>query len=82
MWKPVETAPRDGTWVLGWWPSLDHPIVVQWDKVDPRSIIARDGWADGSDGINLPVTHWMPSPDLPVITIVDHSPNEALAASA
>lgn len=26
-WRPPSTAPKDGSWILGW---FDRPIVVRW----------------------------------------------------
>lgn len=68
-WQPIETAPRDGTWIL----------ICQYGCSEPSRLVASfdDGWgADGwwlcCDGKNpeLPLrgpepTHWMPLPKLP-----------------
>jgi hypothetical protein len=31
-WKPIETAPRDGTWLLLWceFGDADEPVVARW----------------------------------------------------
>lgn len=67
MWQPIETAPKDGTPVLGWdgdcmttvqwwWPSIGTPADGYWDLVC-AGMYASDGeWAP---------THWMPLPPPP-----------------
>lgn len=59
MWQPIETAPKDGAWILAYWPTMPistYPRVVFWD----------DGWicADRDMGEYYP-THWMPLPAPP-----------------
>lgn len=64
-WKPIETAPRDGTKVLAWrngaleilrW---DHikvgPLMAGWWFVGDRAVVDRDAQP----------THWMPLPAPP-----------------
>lgn len=52
-WQPIETAPRDGTWVLTWG-SDGHGMA----KCFPVPDIQPTGW--GPD-----ITHWQPLPAPP-----------------
>ena len=57
--QPIETAPRDGTWILAWRDTFPCWIpVFWWDDSD---------WIDmeGRKNIALGVTHWLPMPPLP-----------------
>lgn len=60
-WEPIETAPRDGTWILGWRKSnvfIDGvQTVMAFDDVE-------DHWVDGCFEVDPP-THWMPLPEPP-----------------
>jgi hypothetical protein len=53
-WQPIETAPKDGTWilVLG---GLRPPLAVHWLVGD---------WVD-SYGCTYSPQHWMPLPEAP-----------------
>ena len=74
-WQSIETAPRDGTWILLCGGEIDYA----WDGSDkPICVVAQyesdsaDGgwqfaWYDGGYfGTYVNPTHWMPLPDLPV----------------
>lgn len=57
-WLPIETAPKDGVWILGYSYRMDirdYPLVMFWD----------DGWCALNCGSIPPVTHWMPLPAPP-----------------
>jgi hypothetical protein len=56
-WRPIETAPNDGTPILGTWLSQDgeRGIAVCW-------------WAGGWMEYSRPLTHWMPLPDATALT--------------
>lgn len=68
MWKPVDTAPKDGTAVLvfgkGDFASAPYIGVREWTGfrwAEPNiSAHDLDDWLDGTE-----VTHWMPLPDPP-----------------
>lgn len=59
-WRPIETAPKDGTWFLG-----------ACRRSDDRWSFALVAWEDGDgyfgDVADFPVsaTHWLPLPDAP-----------------
>jgi len=53
-WRPIETAPKDGTWVLLW--SDSHWSVARND---------RGRWDDGERWQDR-ATHWMPLPAPPL----------------
>jgi len=56
-WQPIETAPRDGTWVLIFCDG--NAIQAQWDRDDAY-------WANGRFGLGFDdATHWMPLPEPP-----------------
>lgn len=54
-WKPIETAPRDGTPLDLWHRDGFRTVDVWW---------AGDCWSDVSDDNDY--THWMLPPDPPV----------------
>ena len=60
-WQPIETAPRDGTWMLGYWTHLEGP-----DECSMSTVRFSDGCFedDQHEGVNPP-THWMPLPAPP-----------------
>lgn len=63
-WKPIETAPKDGTRILGW--DGRDMAVVCWDE-ELAHTEAPSLWAHcnrfATDA--LAATHWMPLPDPP-----------------
>ena len=59
-WQPIETAPKDGSDVLVWWPDwMAQPIRVA--HYEQR----HDIWLTGRDSAAQPPTHWMPLPAAP-----------------
>lgn len=75
-WKPISTAPKDGTWILGI-NSRGNQAVIIWAKDAPHCMGTRwnDGWihpfSDGSlsdfwnGACGSIATHWMPLPQPP-----------------
>ena len=57
-WRPIETAPKDGTRVLVFrQASLDHEVgIARFEGGD---------WCDDDDFVYYGVTHWMPLPEPP-----------------
>ena len=59
-WEGIESAPRDGTWILVWLGGLANVAdTVQW---------AFGDWWDGRSGhvrSECPPTHWQPLPAAP-----------------
>ena len=67
QWQPIESAPKDGTWILVWWPywAKTRPIVAKW--FPPNSQSEDAGW-DSIESLSShhePPTHWMPLPPAP-----------------
>jgi len=61
-WKDISTAPKDGSVVLGWWPSMAHTGgYMQSVKFDDF----RQAWLVYWDLSEVPVTYWMPLPPPP-----------------
>lgn len=79
MWHPIETAPRDGTWILLAGGTCDgddgdydgRPVVAQWTtrlncRTDPKYGRWQFAWYEGGyDGEYEDPTHWMPLPAQP-----------------
>lgn len=64
-WLPIESAPRDGTPFLAWWPQQYHfPVVVFWaDKWNPWIGWKVMGW--NHDRFNTEPTIWASLPPPP-----------------
>lgn len=63
-WRPIETAPKDGTWFIAFGPAgteiVNEPpgcYIGHWKK-------GRKGW-DGFGRVTSYPTHWMPLPSAP-----------------
>lgn len=61
-WQPIETAPKDGTQILGYtvWPAL---TAVRWAQ--ESFYYGRPGWEDEFSNVEWQPTHWMPLPPPP-----------------
>lgn len=62
-WQPIETAPMDGSWILGFVSNANLPAVIGWVNTE------WVGWspiaASEIDSSVWMITHWMPLPDPP-----------------
>ncbi len=71
-WQPIETVPKDGTWVLLYAPCDLFPTkdmthwIAYWKDVGDWN----EGWYDQDESVMVVhpdmVTHWMHLPDAPV----------------
>jgi hypothetical protein len=66
-WRPIETAPKDGTRLWLYWPKafLDDRQCVGWWVDDPHE---GGRWVDSADQQFDPPSHWRELPPLPEIT--------------
>jgi hypothetical protein len=71
-WQPAETAPKDGTRVILFFPSLKNKIQVghymQTETRDNGEITYQnEGWFFGGFGLHnsFVPSHWMPLPEPP-----------------
>jgi hypothetical protein len=67
-WRPIESAPKDGTRILAWRPELGEPYIVRWAVDEPFGDV--ETWTTDSEGPGYSseladVTHWMPLPPSP-----------------
>lgn len=64
-WHPIDTAPKDGTFILTWGRGQDASasdydfMVVAWSTRD------KEWYAPGHDGGFTGISHWMPLPRPP-----------------
>ena len=73
-WKPINTAPRDGTRILAWWPSYDPDndnsgwCTTWWGRANNG---VDEGWESAWEWewpeIRYSPTHWMPHPQKPEV---------------
>jgi len=69
-WRPIETAPRDGTWVDILTASSGRIADVRWVNEDPTYHLAMSGWKTRENDQRSRLeeahfTHWMPLPPPP-----------------
>ena len=66
-WQPIETAPKDGTRILAYWPADSfYAHEMQCETWFGQSL-GRDCWQspyEDADDSTSP-THWMPLPEPP-----------------
>lgn len=70
IWKPIETAPKNGTVILGW---RFYPVAIRWSgdvdwpweavELEPNSF--RSFFINGFKEDDCMLTHWMPLPECP-----------------
>ena len=87
-WKPIRTAPRDGTVIDLWIKAKDcafRAVKMRWDK-DQRT--GEVGWIDDESerilyhayvNVEPEATHWMPMPEGPPVDPVKESDGDFLA---
>ena len=67
-WQPIETAPKDGTKFLAYWPDVhgnqSESVVTTWHEQYSYLLNAFHTPYDSEDWTNAP-THWMPLPEPP-----------------
>lgn len=71
-WQPIETAPKDGTWILGVNNRGNQAVIIWTEKALSRGRGLFSGWihpfSDGylssfwNGGCGSIATHWMPLP--------------------
>lgn len=64
-WRPIETAPRDGTWIWAFYPRKDRrqdeQTPARWHDCGPEPM-----WWDAAEHRDdEQPTHWMPLPEPP-----------------
>jgi hypothetical protein len=66
-WQPIETAPQDGTSLLGWWSHEEKVLHTHWLD-NSKTAWPWCGWKAPSLQVSHPKakpTHWMPLPVRP-----------------
>ena len=61
-WQPIETAPKDGTWVLGWAQSDSAPYRISWGRNHDGRLAWSTTFCSFASGY---LTHWRPLPAPP-----------------
>ena len=65
-WRDIQTAPMDGTWVLGWWPEDQWKLChMKWDVADNLDISVPHWCKFGHWTPEENPTHWRPLLDPP-----------------
>jgi hypothetical protein len=63
-WQKIETAPKDGTWILGHGdgPAISQcPYIISWDCDENL----RESWMEIYSEQAVTPTHWQPLPEPP-----------------
>jgi len=70
-WRPIETAPKDGTRILAAWSDWRSVDIVRWcgchdtDDGKPGWVLQRGRFRLGSVGADPEPSFWMPLPEKP-----------------
>ncbi|KEZ17215.1 hypothetical protein CP98_03714 [Sphingobium yanoikuyae] len=68
-WQPIETAPRDGTWIVTAGGGADFGMPMKWNERGGAwecDAVMLEDWDNQAEGYSRP-THWRPLPDVPAI---------------
>ena len=60
QWQPIETAPKNGEWILGFWNGtaiVACTYICRWSD--------GDGWLENYSEVSVTPTHWMHLPEAP-----------------
>jgi hypothetical protein len=68
-WKPIETAPRDGTRIVitdGRWVDISRYVVSERIE-NGKAVYRHEGWTASMSALGMrpDPTHWLPMPALP-----------------
>lgn len=58
-WQPIETAPKDGTWIMGWSENDSNPARISWGRNHNNKLAWCTAFCSFVDGY---ITHWTPLP--------------------
>lgn len=61
-WRPIETAPKDGTWFLGWAERDSSPYRISWGRNRNGNLAWCTSFCSFHDGY---ISHWQPLQPLP-----------------
>lgn len=70
-WRPIETAPKDGSTIIGWSKYCLEPVTVRWVGNDWQSVWERGRVVSSQSDFGTdyetpgPLTHWRPLPAPP-----------------
>jgi hypothetical protein len=66
-WQPIETAPKDGTTIVGW--SKENGADILFYGMTEHDDVIEEGWLYHFDFQTWPTkpTHWMPLPKPPTV---------------
>ena len=68
-WRPIDSAPKTGRWVLLWWPAVTDAAFVGYYVGRWKDAISGEHWGDTPGP-----THWMPLPPPPFPTSGQEKP--------
>lgn len=59
IWHPAETAPKDGTVILAWFPGMDWPEAIRWDEYpeDAKEEYGEGYWTYADDLLQDAIGH-------------------------
>jgi hypothetical protein len=66
-WQPIDTAPKDGTKILGYCDYEKECSVIQWCEYIKYNGTKLSYWEKVDPESETTVTHWMPLPKPPTI---------------
>jgi len=67
-WQPIETAPKDGTHIIGWFGKSRTPYAesIYWAAwIEKAKDLGSWAWIQDGDSPQVGPTHWMPRPEPP-----------------
>lgn len=58
-WQPIDTAPKDGTWIMGWASGDLNPSRISWGRNHRNNLSWCTAFCSFVEGY---ITHWTPLP--------------------